>query len=97
MTSTRYLGAGRDFGNPPPHLVRLVFVWRPIAAYALMRAARDTGDTRTAERALQSLTLQSPGAQTIHGLLAGDPQSSSSPLNSDYRAAVNLIDQLSWG
>jgi tetratricopeptide (TPR) repeat protein len=70
--------------------------WRPIAAYALMRAARDTGDTRTAERALHSLTLGRRAHKQFMDYWQVILTSSSSPLNSDYRAAVNLIDQLSW-
>ncbi|HEY7348997.1 MAG TPA: tetratricopeptide repeat protein [Ktedonobacterales bacterium] len=70
--------------------------WRPIAAYALMRAARDTGDTRTAERALQSLALRRRAHKQFMDYWQAILNSSSSPLNSDYRAAVNLIDQLSW-
>jgi tetratricopeptide (TPR) repeat protein len=71
--------------------------WRPIAAYALMRSARDTGDTRTAERALQDLSLGRRAHKQFMDYWQGILTSSSSPLNSDYRAAVNLIDQLSWG
>jgi Flp pilus assembly protein TadD len=71
--------------------------WRPIAAYALMRAARDVGDTRTAERALQSLALRSRARKQFMDYWQVILASSSSPLNGDYRAAVNLIDQLSWG
>jgi tetratricopeptide (TPR) repeat protein len=71
--------------------------WRPIAAYALMRAARDIGDTRTAERALQSLALRRRAHKQFMDYWQVILTSSSSPLNSDYRAAVNLIDQLSWG
>ncbi len=71
--------------------------WRPIAAYALMRAARDSGDTRTAERALQSLALGRRARKQFMDYWQAILNSSSSPLNSDYRAAVNLIDQLSWG
>jgi tetratricopeptide (TPR) repeat protein len=71
--------------------------WRPIAAYALMHAARDMGDTRTAERALQSLALHSRARKQFMDYWQVILNSSSSPLNSDYRAAVNLIDQLSWG
>ncbi len=71
--------------------------WRPIAAYALMRAARDSGDTRTAERALQSLALHRRAHKQFMDYWQVILSSSSSPLNSDYRAAVNLIDQLSWG
>src|SRR5579859_1328079 len=70
--------------------------WRPIAAYALMRAARDSGDTRTAERALQSLALRRRAHKQFMDYWQVILTSSSSPLNSDYRAAVNLIDQLSW-
>jgi tetratricopeptide (TPR) repeat protein len=71
--------------------------WRPIAAYALMRAARDVGDTRTAERALQSLALHRRARKQFMDYWQVILASSSSPLNGDYRAAVNLIDQLSWG
>jgi tetratricopeptide (TPR) repeat protein len=71
--------------------------WRPIAAYALMRAARDTNDARTAERALQSLALGRRAHKQFMDYWQVILTSSSSPLNSDYRAAVNLIDQLSWG
>lgn len=70
--------------------------WRPIAAYALMRASRDIGDTRTAERALQSLALRRRAHKQFMDYWQVILTSSSSPLNSDYRAAVNLIDQLSW-
>ena len=70
--------------------------WRPIAAYALMRSAREMGDTRTAERALQSLTLGRRAHKQFMDYWQVILTSSSSPLNSDYRAAVNLIDQLSW-
>ncbi len=70
--------------------------WRPIAAYALMRAARDVGDTRTAERALHSLTLGRRAHRQFMEYWQVILASSSSPLNGDYRAAVNLIDQLSW-
>lgn len=71
--------------------------WRPIAAYALMRAARDIGDTRTAERALQSLALRRRARKQFMDYWQVILNSSSSPLNGDYRAAVSLIDQLSWG
>ncbi|GEM_PF-2257475 len=71
--------------------------WRPIAAYTLMRSARSSGDTRTAERALQSLTLPPRARKQFMDYWQAVLTSSSSPLNSDYRAAVNLIDQLSWG
>ncbi len=71
--------------------------WRPIAAYALMRAARDIGDTRTAERALHSLALRRRARKQFMDYWQVILTSSSSPLNSDYRAAINLIDQLSWG
>ncbi len=70
--------------------------WRPIAAYALMRAAREIGDTRTAERALHSLALRRRAHKQFMDYWQVILTSSSSPLNSDYRAAVNLIDQLSW-
>ncbi len=70
--------------------------WRPIAAYALMRAARDSGDTRTAERALQSLALRRRARKQFMDYWQAVLTASASPLNSDYRAAVNLIDQLSW-
>jgi tetratricopeptide (TPR) repeat protein len=71
--------------------------WRPIAAYALMRAARDIGDTRTAERALQSLSLRRRAHKQFMDYWQSVLNTSSSPLNSDYRAAVSLVDQLSWG
>ncbi len=72
-------------------------IWRPIAAYALMRAAREAGDTRTAERALHLLALRRHAYKQFMDYWQAILTSSSSPLNSDYRAAVNLVDQLSWG
>ena len=71
-------------------------IWQPIAAYALMRAARECGDTRTAERALQRLALRRRAHKQFMDYWQVILTSSSSPLNSDYRAAVNLVDQLSW-
>ncbi len=71
-------------------------IWQPIAAYALMRAARDSGDTRTAERALQRLALRRRAHRQFMDYWQVILTSSSSPLNSDYRAAVNLVDHLSW-
>ena len=38
----------------------LSVTWRPIAAYALLLAARDSGDSRTAEGAMQRLALAPP-------------------------------------
>ena len=89
-------------GEAAAHLKRalgypLSATWRPIAAYTLMRAARSSGDTRTAERALQSLTLPPRARKQFMDYWQAVLTSSSSPLNSDYRAAVSLIDQLSWG
>lgn len=70
--------------------------WRPIAAYALMRAARESNDTHTAERAMQSLALRRRAHKQFMDYWQAILNSSSSPLNTDYRAAVSLVDQLSW-
>jgi tetratricopeptide (TPR) repeat protein len=70
--------------------------WRPIAAYALMRAARESGDIRTAERAMQSLALRRRAHKQFMDYWQTILNTSSSPLNTDYRAAVSLVDQLSW-
>ncbi|HEY7124341.1 MAG TPA: tetratricopeptide repeat protein [Ktedonobacterales bacterium] len=70
--------------------------WRPIAAYALMRAARESNDTHTAERAMQSLALGRRAHKQFMDYWQAILNTSSSPLNTDYRAAVSLVDQLSW-
>jgi pentatricopeptide repeat protein len=70
--------------------------WRPIAAYTLMRAARTSGDTRTAERAMQRLALGRHDHKQFMDYWQAILTSSHSPLNADYRAAVSLVDQLSW-
>ncbi len=72
-------------------------IWQPIAAYTLMRAAHDAGDGPTAERALQRLALRRRARQQFMDYWQSILSSSSSPLNSDYRAVMNLVDQLSWG
>jgi tetratricopeptide (TPR) repeat protein len=70
--------------------------WRPIAAYALMRAARESNDIHTAERAMQSLALRRRAHKQFMDYWQAILNSSSSPLNTDYRAAVSLVDHLSW-